>query len=57
MKEFFALLIKNISSIIGRMSGKKKPPPIRCQFCGEMGHDEDNCPKAAKYKLFGEREG
>jgi hypothetical protein len=41
----------------GGISGKKKPPQrIRCEFCGEMGHEEKDCPNAGKYRLFGDRE-
>jgi hypothetical protein len=56
MKIFFTALLRIISTIVGSMSGKQSPPQVRCSFCGEAGHTEDDCPKAAKYKMFGERE-
>jgi hypothetical protein len=50
MKDFFARLLE-------ALFGKKKPPQPVCPFCKEKGHVEDDCPKAAKYKMFGERDG
>jgi len=48
MKKIFAPLLKLLSKI------RKPPPPAptRCQFCGEPGHEMEDCPKAAKFKLF-----
>jgi len=54
MKKFFAQLLKSITKLF---SGKKKPPQPVCSFCKEKGHVEDDCPRAAKYKMFGERDG
>jgi len=48
MKKIIAFIIR----IISQISGRKKPDPIPCQFCGETGHDSDECPKSAKFKLF-----
>ncbi len=53
MKNFVDLLLKNTLTTIKRILGiKKSLPPVRCQFCGEMGHDMNDCPNSAKYKLF-----
>ena len=52
MKKFSAFLLRIISNIFERIAGKREPEPVRCQFCGETGHDTDECPKSAKYKLF-----
>ena len=53
MKKLFTSFLKIISQIVDGISGKKKSvQPVRCQFCGEMGHDTDDCPNAAKHKLF-----
>ena len=54
MKEFLARLIQ---SIAGLFSGKKKSAQPTCSFCGEKGHTEEDCPRAAKFKMFGERDG
>lgn len=50
MQKLFAPLLK----LIAKLTAGKKPPdtPIRCEFCGEPGHTTEDCPKAAKYKLF-----
>jgi hypothetical protein len=48
MKNPISSLLEFIKSIFG----KKKQPVLRCQFCGEKGHEENDCPNAAKYKLF-----
>ena len=47
---------KNLIQTGGTSDKKKSPQPIRCQFCGEAGHEEKNCPNAGKYRLFGNRE-
>jgi hypothetical protein len=53
MKKLFAPLLKFLSNLAERIAGKKKStPPGPCQFCGEMGHEANDCPNAAKYKLF-----
>ncbi len=48
MKNIFAPLLR----LISKLRADKKPPPARCQFCGESGHAAEDCPKAAKFKLF-----
>ena len=53
MNNFATILIKNIAAFIKKCFGNTyQVPPKRCQFCGEMGHDINDCPNAAKYKLF-----
>ncbi len=53
MKNIFSSIQKFFSNRFARQPGKKNPhAKIRCSFCGELGHVEDDCPKAAKYKLF-----
>jgi hypothetical protein len=52
MKKFFTQLLKSIANLFS-----KKPPQPVCSFCKEKGHVEDDCPTAAKYKMFGERDG
>ncbi len=37
-------------------TAKETPKSARCSFCGQEGHAETDCPQAAKYKIFGERE-
>ncbi len=50
MQKIFTPLLKLVSKLL---AGNKPPPaPTRCPFCGEPGHDADDCPKAAKFKLF-----
>ncbi len=52
MKKLITSLLGLFSKIAKRISDKKEPPASTCQFCGEIGHDESDCPKAAKFKLF-----
>lgn len=52
MKNPAKFLFENIVAIIKHISGTKKPPLVRCQFCGELGHDIEGCSTASKYKLF-----
>jgi hypothetical protein len=52
MKNLIAYLLKKVSNITIHIPTKNKPQPIICQFCGETGHDMDDCPKSAKFKLF-----
>lgn len=52
MNKLIKSLLGIISQISERLSGKKKSPPPPCQFCGEIGHNESECPKSAKFKLF-----
>jgi len=53
MKNFVTFLLEKMAAILGRLRGDKKPPasPV-CSFCGEAGHNVDDCPNASKYKLF-----
>ena len=48
MKNIFLQLAKIIDSLFHR----RPESEAVCQFCGETGHDTEDCPKAAKYKLF-----
>jgi hypothetical protein len=53
MKSFVTLLLELAASFIKSIFGKNNSlPHIQCQFCGELGHDVDDCPNASKYKLF-----
>jgi hypothetical protein len=53
MKNLVKFLLENALAFIKRIPGNtKRPQPIRCKFCGEIGHDVDNCTNASKYKLF-----
>jgi len=52
MKKLITSLLGFFSKIAERISGKKEPPATPCKFCGEIGHDESDCPKSAKFKLF-----
>jgi hypothetical protein len=50
MKNPLKLLLEIISQ---RILGSKKPlPPVPCEFCGKTDHASNDCPNAAKYKLF-----
>ena len=53
MKAFFSAIRKMIANLTEWLSGKKKEAqPAPCQFCGDTHHRSEDCPNAAKYKLF-----
>lgn len=50
MKKIFAPILRLILKLLA--DKKPLPAPTRCQFCGEPGHEAEDCPQAAKFKLF-----
>jgi hypothetical protein len=53
MNKSFKKLVEKFDALVKRINiGRNSSESTKCQFCGETGHDADNCPKASKYKLF-----
>jgi hypothetical protein len=53
MKNLIQLLLEKFSKPSAPVQPEKKAQSsLRCKFCGELGHEEDTCPNASKYKLF-----
>ena len=53
MKKFFESILKIFSNTKRK---EKSPEPVRCEFCKKEGHTKDECPNAAKFILFSERD-
>jgi hypothetical protein len=53
MKNPVSILLEKLSALSQRLFGSQKPAqPVPCQFCGATDHRSEDCPNAAKYKLF-----
>lgn len=53
MNKLSHLLRETLARLKGDSAPKGKPAPkVRCTFCGQIGHEADDCPNSAKFHVF-----